>query len=319
MIATRRADATGADNYAYGVDTTLNFSTELSASGYWSQTDTPDLTGSDTSYQGQVRWNADRAGFSVQHLYVGDDFNPEIGFVRRSAFRRSFGQARYSPRPRNIPRVRKLFYEAQVDYYENTAGQLESREIEGTFRIEFTSTDKINVQVKDIFERIDADFDVADGVTIPAGNYSFRQASVFYELPPSRPMSGFISARYGGFYGGTLAEVSWRGRAEFSPQLYAEPSISFNRVETPFGSGNANLIGSRLTYTLTPQMFVGALIQYASRSGSVSTNARFRWEFQPGSDLFIVYSDGRSALDGSFPSRLDNRSFVVKITRLFRW
>jgi hypothetical protein len=38
----------------------------------------------------------------------------------------------------------------------------------------------------------------------------------------------------------------------------------------------------------------------------------------PGSDLFVVYSDGRTTLSRGFPD-VENRSFVVKITRLFRF
>lgn len=50
----------------------------------------------------------------------------------------------------------------------------------------------------------------------------------------------------------------------------------------------------------------------------VTSNVRFRWEYQPGSDLFIVYSDGRDTRLSGFPA-LENRSVVAKITRLFRW
>jgi hypothetical protein len=62
---------------------------------------------------------------------------------------------------------------------------------------------------------------------------------------------------------------------------------------------------------------VSALVQYQSRIDSMSTNARFRWEYQPGSELFIVYSDGRTTLSRGVPD-LQNRSFVVKVTRLFQ-
>ena len=65
-------------------------------------------------------------------------------------------------------------------------------------------------------------------------------------------------------------------------------------------------------------MFVSALVQFQSRTSSVSTNARFRWEYQPGSELFVVYSDGRTTLNPGFPE-VESRSFVVKMTRLFRW
>ena len=65
-------------------------------------------------------------------------------------------------------------------------------------------------------------------------------------------------------------------------------------------------------------MFASALVQYQSSTDSVSTNARFRWEYQPGSELFVVYSDGRNTTGPGFAS-LDNRSIVVKATKLFRF
>ena len=84
------------------------------------------------------------------------------------------------------------------------------------------------------------------------------------------------------------------------------------------GARHNELVSSRLTYTLTPRMFVSALVQYQSRTDAVSTNARFRWEYLPGSELFVVYSDGRSTLTRGIPD-LQNRSFVVKLTRLFQF
>ena len=38
----------------------------------------------------------------------------------------------------------------------------------------------------------------------------------------------------------------------------------------------------------------------------------------PGSELFVVYSDGRTTLNEGFP-QVESRSFVVKVTRLLRW
>jgi hypothetical protein len=104
---------------------------------------------------------------------------------------------------------------------------------------------------------------------------------------------------------------------EFSPQIYAEPTITWNEIDGPWGKGNNNLVSSRLTYTVSPRMFLSALVQYQSRTDSISTNARFRWEYQPGSELFIVYSDGRTTLTRGIPD-IQNRSFVVKVTRLFQ-
>ena len=78
-------------------------------------------------------------------------------------------------------------------------------------------------------------------------------------------------------------------------------------------------MGGELYYTFTPRMFVAGLVQYNSSSATYSANLRFRWEYQPGSEIFVVYTDDRDTNDplGRW-SRLLNRAFVVKINRLFR-
>ena len=155
-------------------------------------------------------------------------------------------------------------------------------------------------------------FAVTPGVTLPVGDYSFGQARATFQLSAARKVSGFVSFTVGEFYDGTILETSWRGRVEFSSQLSAEPTISFNHVETPHGTGDTNVIGSRVTYTLTPRMFVAALIQYQSAAKTATSNVRFRWEYQPGSELFVVYSDGRDTNNAGFPPPILNRSFVVR-------
>jgi UbiD family decarboxylase len=108
--------------------------------------------------------------------------------------------------------------------------------------------------------------------------------------------------------------------AEFVIEWYIDPAEALI-VEGPFGDANSNLVSSRLTYTVTPRMFVAALVQYQSRFQSVSTNLRFRWEYQLGSELFVVYSDGRTTVPErpNWYPEMQNRSVVVKLTKLFRW
>jgi len=323
MIATRRSPAAQShENLAYGIDTTLNPLEELSLNGYWTAINQPATTPSSvndrSSYRGNLTWNADKTGVQIEHMFVGDHFNPEIGFLRRPAFRRTYGQARYSPRPVGWRSVRKLYYEASYDYFENAAGRPESREAQGAYRMELANGDQLAVEYSKSFEALPGVFQVTPGVTVPSGRYEFQQTKLLFTSSPQRPLSGTLTLNYGGFYAGTLREITWRGRVEFGPRFYAEPTISLNSFNTPFGNGDANIVSSRFTYTLTPRMFASALVQYQSASSSMSTNARFRWEYQPGSEVFVVYSDGRNTIGTGFPE-LDNRSFVVKLTKLFRF
>jgi hypothetical protein len=73
---------------------------------------------------------------------------------------------------------------------------------------------------------------------------------------------------------------------------------------------------------MTPLMFASALMQYNSTNHLIAANARLRWEYAPGSELFVVYNEERDTLDGlnapRFPE-LANRSFIIKINRLLRF
>jgi len=65
-------------------------------------------------------------------------------------------------------------------------------------------------------------------------------------------------------------------------------------------------------------MFVSGYLQQNTSTDVMSTNVRFRWEYRPGSEMFVVYTDERDTVVRGFPE-LRNRAFVVKINRLFRF
>ena len=321
IIATRRApSADGHVNYAYGADAVLQFYQNIQFIEYIAKTATPGRTGNDYSHRSRFIWNADRWGIDTEHMAAGPDFNPEIGYLRRpDGFQRTHAQFRFSPRPKNIPGVRKVFYTANLEYFTDSSGKtVESRDQQGIFRVDFTSGDRTQLEVTRSYELIRVPFILAKGVRVPVGGYPFEQVQGSYTFGPQRKLSGTATVMHGSFYDGTVTEMSWRSRVEFSPQFYAEPTVTMNLVDVPWGRGYSNLVSSRLTYTLSPRMFVSGLLQYQSRTDSVSTNARFRWEYKPGSELFVVYSDGRTTLSRAIPD-LQNRSFVVKLTRLLQF
>jgi len=165
-------------------------------------------------------------------------------------------------------------------------------------------------------------FDIADDVTIPVGGYEFQDYFISYAMGAQRRIAGTLSLQRGEFFGGNITTVGYtRGRIEITPQFSFEPSVSVNRVELPQGDFTAKLATTRVTYTFTPRMFFGGLLQYNSTRNTLSTNLRLRWEYQPGSELFVVFNDQRDTEltnTHGFPM-LENRAFVVKVTRLFRF
>jgi len=250
---------------------------------------------------------------------VEPNFLPEIGFLRRTDMRRNFLQARFSPRPARIPHVRKFTTQGSINYLTNNQNRLDTREIVGVFQTELVNTDVAGVMYTDTFDRPVRPFDVATGVRIPVGGYNFQTLQISYTGGQQRKISGAIVYETGTYYGGTQQSVSVNSaRMEITPRMSVEPSVSFNFVDLPQASFTATVVRTRATYTITPRLFVSAIAQYNSTTASRGSNLRLRWEYAPGSELFVVYTDDYDTLSRAPSSALRNRAFVIKVNRLFR-
>ena len=319
MGANRSLNSAGTgSNQAFGVDANFAFYQNVYFAGYYAQTRTSGESGDDASYLGTFSYGADRYGFSYQHLMVGKDFNPEIGFLRRSDFQRNYVSVRFSPRPKSSRIVRKLYYQAGFEHIANRDGKLETREAQASFQMDLQNGDVTSVEYSSNYEYLPEPFAIATNVTLPVGGYTFQNVTAQYRPGTQHRASGTLSAATGSFYNGTKTALSYGGRVKISNQLLIEPAITLNFVDLREGSFNSNVVSGRTTFTFTPRAFVSALLQYNSASHVFTTNVRFRWEYRPMSDFFIVYSEGRDTNVTGFPT-MQNRGFVVKLTKLFRY
>ena len=312
------ARAEGA-SYTYGVDGIFSFYDNLNLNTYLARTETPGLHGDDVSYQTELDYSGDRWSLRLERLGVGANFNPEVGFLRRDDFRRTFAELRYSPRPRSLRSVRRFLFQPSLDYITDGAGQLETRLQQLLLGAEFANGDRLFGGVTDNFEFLKRPFQIAQDASISVGWYSFVNTRVVYALGEQRLITGAITFDRGGFFDGEKTSVGYnRPRVNLGAQLTVEPSFSLNWITLPEATFTNALVSTRATYTVTPRMFVSALLQFNSSNDTLGTNVRFRWEYQPGSELFVVYTDERDTLTPRFPT-LENRAFVVKINRLFRF
>lgn len=306
-------------NDGYGVDASFGLYQNLRIDTYLAATRTTGRSGDELSYRGFVDYNADRYGVQVERLVVEPNFLPEIGFLRRTDMRRNFALARFSPRPTRIPRVRRMTFQPSFNYLTDNRNRLDTREIAGVWQTELTNSDLIGLRVTDSFERLVRPFAIYPGRTIPVGLYDFTTAQLSYTGGQQRKVSGEVVYEVGSFYDGSRQSIALNAaRTQVTPQVSLEPSLSFNAIDLPRGRFNATVVRSRATYTVTPRMFVSGIVQYNSSNTSVGTNLRLRWEYAPGSELFVVYTDDYDSAAVTGISALRSRAFVVKVNRLFR-
>ena len=310
-------------NQVYGIDGRLAFFDDVTLLGYVARTRTADRPGRDASYLAQFDYAGDRYGVNLAHLVIEDNFNPEIGFMRRDNIRRTTASGRFSPRPSSIDWVRRFSLSAGLDYTQSADDRvLETRQQDVAFEVQLENSDRFTVSATDRYELLRQPFTIAPGVTVPVGGYGFRSVLVGYAFGQQRPVSGSIAVGTGELWNGDITVVELgRGRVEVTPQLSVEPSLSLNWVELPEGNFATSLSRVRVSYTVSPRMFFSGLLQHNSSGNTFSTNVRLRWEYSPGSELFVVYTEDRDT-DPFLPDRrtdLRNRGFVVKMNRLFRF
>ena len=319
VIATaRHPGAAGDTSLLFGADTSVRLSPNNTVIGYYARTDVAGQDQQAASYRARFEYAGDRYGVSAEHLMVGARFAPEVGYARRDDVRRNTATVRFSPRLRRSRTVRQFTWLGTYTY-DTDAGmtRVENRAVDSSFRVERHSGDIATVQVVQEYELLPAAFRIAPRVTVPRAGYDNATASASYSLANNHRVAGRFSASTGRFYDGTRTDAGYSGRVALLPQFALEPSVSLAWVRLPYGDFDARLLATRVTWTPTTRLFMSSLMQFNVDAKTLSSSVRFRWEFRPGSDLFLVYSDGRDTSGGS--AALLNRTLAVKATRLLRF
>jgi hypothetical protein len=320
LLTRRSVSAAGpGSNEVFGLDANFGFFQNVYVSGYAAKSRTDGRDTDDISYRGNFSYSADRYALQVDRTVVGDNFIPEVGFLPRLSFRRNFVGGKFMPRPKGSGPIRKFYLETSLNYTTDNHNRLESREHATAFRMELQNSDVFHVEYFRDFELLRKTFQPASSIAIPPGGYEFQHVRGAWSAGQQHRLSGTAAVDVGQFYDGRRKTASLNARYGFSRQLGVEPNVSLNWISQRGQTTAVRATGARTTFTLTPRMFVAALVQYASSSNSFTTNMRFRWEYQPGSELFVVYTDGRDTLAPSGQPSLLTRGFVVKLNKLVRF
>ena len=180
-------------------------------------------------------------------MVVQANFNPEVGFVRRTDFAMSNLGVRFSPRLRSGP-IRRLSWNTNLEYISDAAGDvLEDRSQSAQFGIEFNSSDEVNVSAERSYERLPADFVIAPGVVLPAAGYTTNTVSTSYTWRSSAGFGDACPRRVD-------RSMAARGRrpATRPPRRFGATSASsrisrLQLVRLPYGDFNAPPVGMRLS------------------------------------------------------------------------
>ena len=310
-IAINKQD-TDTYNRAGGLDFAYRPNESIDVRGLWARTYEEDVSDKNDAMFFGGTWRNSLLRFSGTYTFIGEDFNPEVGFVRRQGSRRFRGQIRFTPWPRKFG-VRRIFMGPDVDYILNQDDELETREFSLTNWFQLEQGSWINVEIRRTSEFLDEDFEIRDDIIIPVGDYNLTTLRTMIDTDEGRKISGRFGANYGTFFNGTNRGFDIQANFKPSGRLAFETQYQFNRVnlpnEDPF---NVNIFGSRIVYAFTTTLFAKLFAQWNSDDEVISTNFLLNYIYRPGSDFYLVFnqiydSDGTQTV-------LEESTVVAKMT-----
>lgn len=311
-------------NRTIGVD--LNLSTpdsKWSGKGYYHQSFSGDDAKETYSLGVGVNYQTYRWEIDSDFRSVGANFNPEVGFVRRTDFNQLRGTAYYNFYPSKGP-IQSHAPGFDFDGLESGTFGLTDWDMNILYRINFRNTSRFSMRLRRQYTYLFSAFDPSgsDGLELPEDTeYTNNQIIASYDSDNRRQFFYSIDTRSGAYFNGT--RINFEGTLSYRFLPYAVTSLNFEinriRLPEPYNDADLFLIGPRIDITFTRSIFWTTFIQYNNQINNMNINTRFQWRYSPVSDLFIVYSDNYFAGDGRFVdfTRPKARSLVIKLTYWF--
>jgi uncharacterized protein DUF5916 len=320
VLAVQRTatDSTEDHNRTYGVDGRLGMGDAWTVDFWGAKTETPSRTGDDLAGSARIGYSTGRWNNGIRYMQVGEDFNPEVGFLNRTAGYRFYEvSAMRFVRKESLAWLKQWnphvtyrgYYGVEDDFYQSGQWHVDLTEME------LASGGRFGPEYNLFHEGLQKPFTIAPGVTLPAGSYDYSVIGLDWSTNPSAPLSFTLRGDFGPFYNGTRnggnIALTYRQGASFTSSLL----VDYNDVRLDQGSFTRSLVGTRLGYYFTPRVFLLSLVQYNNQARAWTANARFGWLNTAGTGLFVVFNEGQEA-DGFFRwVQPQSRSLVVKYTR----
>jgi hypothetical protein len=249
--------------------------------------------------------------FSIQD--VGKSYNPEVGFVPRSDFKRINPDLTYLfyPKSKLINRHGpKLEFEG---LWNETLGTTD-RDINLGYIVRFNSLAELEITQRNRYVYLFSNFDPtrSGGAPLAAGtDYSYQNVLVEYRSNPRKKLNVGVIGEFGEYFTGSIQRITSQTGLRLGYLANISMNFNYARIRLPQPQRDADLIlvGPRIDLTLTKDLFWTTFVQYNSQIDNLNINTRIQWRYAPVSDFFLVYTD--NYFPGDFLPK--QRSLVFKL------
>jgi hypothetical protein len=295
-IATRGDPWSNGGNSLVGLDfrylnTRFASGRTVEGGAWYQQTDTTGLSGDDVAFGISLGApNAEGWNGELDYRQFQENYRPALGFVSQTGVQSLLFEGAYTWLPES-GFLRSIETGVGGTRVETLEGRLDNQELELELVELINHTgDAVEMGVYEYRENLGEPFTIFEGVTIPAGDYSWTQYCVELQSGAHRALSIEGRACNGDFYDGSVRSVgptlTWRPNKHF---LFAA-AYEVNEVELPYGEFTARQASLQADIAFTSAWYWENLIQYDNVSDSVGINSIMRWAPLAGRELVLVFN-----------------------------
>lgn len=289
---------------------------ELQADVYYERSFS-NVAGDDDSFGFELNFPNEPWYGNFRFKDVGSNFSPALGFVARPSIREYTLNMARRERPQGSF-VRWWEVGVWADAYTGL-NNVAQTSLEGTWAAAYLQRGEFAlIETWNDYERVDVPFDLPHGVTVAAGDYNWQVIHGHFETATDRILSGTFDVQCCGFYGGNLLKtdltLSFRPDDTFTfsgEHIFENIKMATGHVAIHIGSIDAAM-------NVTPDMQLRVQAQFDNISNDLGVSVRYRWEFDPGTELLVAAGDDATVNQlGHYVSHLSQVS--VRIGHTFRF
>jgi len=303
-------------NQTFGVDGRLGIGKYLNLAGFAAKTRTTGLEDKDYAFKAGGTYDSPKWMVSATYTEVAENFNPEVGFLRRTGYRKPTFMILYRYRPQDFLGFLELRPHASYRSYWNFSGFHETGYWHIDNHWEWKNGYEIHTGINFTHEGVVEQFEIFSGVDVLPGNYDHAEAQLVFNTNRGAWWSTGFRSFIGGRFGGNRISFSPWFNFRFGETLNSEFILSRNDYDLPTGNFVTSLFQARISYSFSPKINLQALFQLNDKDDISVLNIRFNWQQTSNTGLFLVYKDSRFTENYVFDTPRF-RSFVMKYTHLF--
>ena len=242
-----------------------------------------------------LEYSVPKWSWNMRSQIVGENYAPEVGFVRRTDIRQLASTYRRSffPSSGAIQRHGPGF---DFDMVGNDDYGFLDWDVNLLYDITWRSSANLALRFRRQYTYLFNGFDPSGsgGLPLPADSeYTNNLIIARYQSDERKAVSFNLSTRSGEYFNGTRINLEGSVQWRYQPLGFTSLDFAYNRIRLPDPYSNSDLflIGPRFDFTFTKKLFWTTFVQYNSQIENVNINSRLQWRFAPVSDIFIVYTD----------------------------